>query len=257
MAITATIATHQKTTMYDLHCHMLPSIDDGAQTMEQAIELAKAAIDNGITHSIVTPHIHPGRYANTYQNIHDSFMEFQQTLKQHELDLKLGFAAEVRLSIEIMSMVEQHQIPFYGQLNGEKIMLLECPHSHIPAGTDKLIYWLLKQNIRPLIAHPERNKDILRKPEKLDLFIQTGCLLQITADALTGGFGEIAKKRADYMVSEGYATVLASDAHNIKHRPPRLQPGLDAAIALIGEQAANKLVIDNPKAICQSQFTHE
>lgn len=241
--------------MYDLHCHILPAIDDGAQTIEQAISLAQLAVKNGITHSVLTPHIHPGRYANAKDSIHSAFTTFQNTLKQQQINLTIGFAAEVRLSVEVMTMIEQEQIPFYGKLNNENIMLLECPHSHIPPGTDKLINWLLKQNIRPLIAHPERNKDILRKPGKLDVFIQTGCLLQVTADALTGGFGSTAKKRADYMVAEGYATVLASDAHNIKHRPPRLKPGVDAATALIGEQAAKLLVLDNPKSICQSQFT--
>lgn len=243
--------------MFDLHCHMLPGVDDGPGTLDQAIALAKAAVQNGITHSIITPHIHPGRYSNNKNTISDAIKVFSNHLKQQDIHLKIGFAAEVRLSIEIMEMIEQEQIPFYGKLNNEYIMLLECPHSHIPPGTDKLINWLLKNNIRPLIAHPERNKDIMRKPEKLDLFIQTGCLLQVTADALVGGFGEPAQKCAQYIISEGHAAVLASDAHNTKFRPPRLKPGLEVAVKLIGEGAAKKLVIDNPKAICNEQFSSD
>ena len=107
-----------------------------------------------------------------------------------------------------------------------------------------------------MIAHPERNKDVMRNSKKLEPFLQLGCLLQITADSVAGSFGEQAEYIAHQLVAEGHATILASDGHNLKHRPPRLKPGLHAATKLIGEQEATALVLDTPKAISLGQFSH-
>lgn len=240
--------------MYDLHCHLLPGIDDGPQTLEQALELAQCAVDNGITHAVVTPHIHHGRYENTGPSIKQHFVNYQQAVKDAGISLKLGFAGEVRLGFEVIQMAQEGLLPFYGHYQGHNILLLEMPHSHVPPGSDKLVEWLLKHNIKPMIAHPERNKDVMRNSKKLEPFLQLGCLLQITADSVAGSFGEQAEYIAHQLVAEGHATILASDGHNLKHRPPRLKPGLHAATKLIGEQEATALVLDTPKAISLGQF---
>ena len=120
--------------MIDIHCHLLPGIDDGARNTDVAVEMARAAYDNGIRFSIMTPHIHPGRYENTAQTISRSLTQFQVALRRARIPLKLGMAAEVRLSPEILPMIESDQIPFLGRYEGYRIMLLEFPHSHIPPG---------------------------------------------------------------------------------------------------------------------------
>ncbi len=125
--------------MIDIHCHMLPGIDDGAGDMHEALAMARAAYENGIRFSIVTPHIHPGRYENSVQTISSSLAQFKIALSKAGIPLKLGMAAEVRLSPEILPMLERDQIPFLGVLDGYRIMLLEFPHSHIPPGADRLV----------------------------------------------------------------------------------------------------------------------
>lgn len=243
--------------MYDLHCHLLPGIDDGPDTLEQALALAQCAVDNGITHAVVTPHIHYGRYENTGPSILENFISFKQAVADAGISLQLGFAGEVRLGFEVMQMVKDNLLPFYGQYQDQHIVLLELPHSHVPPGSDKLVEWLLKHNIRPMIAHPERNKDVMRDYKKLDPFLELGCLLQITADSMVGNFGEKAEFIAHKLVSEGHATILASDGHNLKYRPPRLLAGMAMAETLIGQQQASALVIDTPKAIVFDQFSHD
>lgn len=240
--------------MIDLHCHLLPGIDDGPDTLEQALELARLAVANGISHAVVTPHIHPGRYENDAASIHRSLQQFSAAIAQADIPLQLGFAGEVRLSAEILAMVEQQQIPFYGEVDGEQIFLLELPHSHVPPGSDKLIRWLLDRNIRPMIAHPERNKGIMRDLDKIQPFVEMGCLFQLTAGSVAGQFGEPAQQCARALLESGCVTVLASDAHNTAYRPPRLDHGRDAAAEIVGVELAAQMVLDRPAALVAAQF---
>ena len=241
--------------MIDIHCHLLPGIDDGPDTLEQALVLARLAVENGITHAVLTPHIHPGRYENSAAVIQQACAKFRQVLHSEEIPLQLGYAAEVRLSPEVLQLVQQDDIPFYGELDGYRILLLELPHSHVPPGSDNLVRWLLDQNIRPLIAHPERNKGIMRNIDHITPFIELGCLFQVTAGAVAGLFGEAVQHCAEQLLEMGCVTVLASDAHNAEHRPPRLDHGRDAAARIVGEKQAHELVFERPRSIVASQFS--
>ncbi|MGB7739048.1 MAG: CpsB/CapC family capsule biosynthesis tyrosine phosphatase, partial [Steroidobacteraceae bacterium] len=182
--------------MIDLHCHFLPGIDDGAATLADGLALAQAAAADGITYSVMTPHIHPGRYENTRSTIEQAFKDFRFALRKARIPLHIGMAAEVRLSPDIVALLSQNEVPFLGELDGDRIILLEFPHTHVPPGADKLVERLLKQRIRPLIAHPERNQDVIRNLSKIDPFVEMGCFLQITAGALVGHFGQAPQRRA-------------------------------------------------------------
>jgi protein-tyrosine phosphatase len=233
----------------DLHCHLLPGIDDGPDTLEQSLALARHAVAAGIAHATVTPHMHAGRYDNRAANIRQAMIGFQRTLDEHGIRLGLRAAAEVRLDHEVLTWVAEGQVPFLGRWKGENVMLLELPHSHVPVGADKLVEWLLKQGIRPMIAHPERNKDIMRSIDKLLPFVRLGCLLQLTAGAVAGAFGEPARLRAVDLLGRGWVTILASDAHNMEARPPELEPGRLAAARVVGEEESWQLVRERPAQI--------
>lgn len=240
--------------MIDIHCHLLPGIDDGARDMAQALSMARIAYDNGIRFSIVTPHIHPGRYENSALNITRSWGQFKLELARARIPLRLGMAAEVRLSPEILPMIEREEIPFLGELDGYRIMLLEFPHSHIPPGAKQLVKKLLDLKVRPILAHPERNKDVIRRPEKIEPFIEMGCFLQLTSSAIAGRFGAASHEIAIGLLESDAFMVLATDAHDLKGRYPDLHEGFDAAAKIIGVSAARRLVFDNPMAIVHTQF---
>ncbi len=235
--------------MIDLHCHLLPGIDDGASTMTEAIELAQVAVINGITHAVVTPHIHPGRYENDTRIISKVFDEFVEQLTAADIPLVLGMAAEVRISIEMVEMIADHRIPFLGELDGYSVILLEFPHHQIIPGAVNLVDILMEQKIRPLIAHPERNKDVIRNLDAIKPLIDAGCLLQITAGSLDGRFGEGPRQRSIEMLERDWAYLLASDAHNIRNRPPELEQGRKVAADIIGEEASWHLVNQRPAEI--------
>ena len=237
----------------DVHCHLLPGIDDGPQTLDDALNLARHAAASGISRSILTPHILPNRYDNTLEGIRKAAAKFRNALAANKIALEIGYAAEVRVGPEIVQLAEEHVLPFLGTVDGYGIVLIEFPDSHILPGSDKLAAWLLGRKIRPLIAHPERNKDILRDGRKLLPFVREGCLVQLTADAVAGEFGEPCALRAREFLERGWVTVLASDAHDTVYRPPRIAPGRDAAARIVGETEALRLTRDNPRRIVRAE----
>lgn len=232
--------------MIDLHCHILPGIDDGAGTLDEALALARCAVGNGITHILATPHVHPERYDNDLTSIRVVYEHFKMALADQQIPLQLSMAGEVRIGPELLTMIPSGQIPFMGTWETYRVMLLEFPHSHIPPGSDKLVKWLLARDILPMIAHPERNKAAMRDVSVLKPFHQMGCLFQVTAMSAAGDFGESAQRLAEWLLLNEWVTVLASDAHNLQYRPPNLEPGRAQAAMWIGEEAAWRLVRDNP-----------
>ncbi|UTW02446.1 capsular biosynthesis protein [Amphritea atlantica] len=235
--------------MIDLHNHILPGIDDGPATLSESLELAKIAVDDGIRHIVVTPHIHPGRYENQISTIQPVLQTLQQAIADADIPLTLSMGAELRISAEMISMIPSGKVPFLGSWKGKKVLLLELPHSHIPPGTDKLINWLLSQNIQPMIAHPERNKEIIDNIDKLNPLVAQGCLLQVTAMSVAGRFGDAAREISEILLQRDWVTILATDAHNSRHRPPVLTEGVQAAIQIVGEDAARALVTSIPEYI--------
>ena len=240
--------------MIDLHCHMLPGIDDGAVDLEQALAMARLAVDDGITHSILTPHLHEGRWDNRAGDVAGYCEDFQGDLSKAGIELEVSYSAEVRLGAELLGWVGNGEIPFLGEWDGEKVLLLELPHGQIPPGSDKLIAWLLKNGIRPMIAHPERNKFVLRDLEAIHPFIDQGCLLQVTAGSVAGAFGEPARERSIELLARGWVTILASDAHSVQWRPPNLSAGRIAASTVVGEEESWQLVRERPWKIAGSRF---
>lgn len=240
--------------MYDLHCHFLPGIDDGAENDAQALALARAAVAGGITHSVLTPHFHPGRYDNALADVRARGAAFRALLAQHGVPLSIGVAGEVRAGPEVMELAALGELPLLGDWKGMPVVLLEFPHGQLPIGSEKLVAWLVRNGVRPIVAHPERNKDILRDLERVAPLIAEGALLQVTADAVSGGFGPLARQRAVELLERGWVTILASDAHNLEHRPPVLERGRRAAAEIVGEDESWRLVRDRPGAIAARHF---
>ncbi|MBI5912277.1 MAG: capsular biosynthesis protein [Betaproteobacteria bacterium] len=235
--------------MVDVHCHLFPGIDDGPQMLDAAIALARHAVAGGIGTSIVTPHIVPRRYENTLSGIREAAARFRAELAARQIPLAIGYAAEVRIGPEVMALAEEETLPLLGSAEGYGIVLLEFPDSHVLPGSDKLAAWLLGRNIRPMIAHPERNKEIMRDVDAIAPFVQIGCWLQLTAGSLTGVFGPRCRERSRQLLERGWVHLLASDAHDTPARMPELEPGRAAAAEIVGEEESWRLVRERPAAI--------
>ena len=235
--------------MIDLHCHLLPAIDDGANDLEQALQMARMSVDDGITHAVMTPHIQPGRWNNNKARIRDAVENYRQALKDQDIALEISFAAEVRLTDDIFTLLAAGDIPFLGELDGKKVMLIEFPPTHLVPGTDKLFAWLLARDILPMIAHPERNREIYLNPEKLKPFIDQGCLAQLTASSILGRFGRDVTAAAETFITRGWIHVVASDAHNTTTRKPQMSPAREKVAQLVDQPTVEKLFHHTPQQI--------
>ena len=235
--------------MIDLHCHYLPGIDDGSQSMAESLDLARASVADGITHAAMTPHIHPGRYDNIRSSVAMATNEFREALAQAAVPLQVFPAGEVRLTADILDLLEQDELPFLGTLDGYRVLLLEFPYGQIPVGTDKLAHWLLAQKIRPLIAHPERNKVVISNLERIAPFVEMGCLLQLTAASVIGEFGKAVQDSAALMLERRWVSVIATDAHNLLHRAPVLAAARDWLSEHGGQAWADELTRITPARI--------
>ncbi len=241
--------------MIDIHCHMLPAIDDGARSDNESLRLATAAVDNGITHTLCTPHIHFGRFDNSKALIAEKVSGLRALLNKNSIALSVAAAAEVRFDIEILSAIERNEIPFLGHWRGDNVLLLELPTGHFPKGFEQFIRLLKARAVTAMIAHPERNKGILREPKLVSTLIKSGCLLQITAASLTGNFGERIQEFAETMIRENVVDVVASDAHNHKKRPPLLKQAYERIGLIGGDHQAVRLTRATPWIISESLFT--
>lgn len=235
--------------MIDLHCHLLPGIDDGPETIEQSLELARAAVADGITHSVLTSHVHPGRYPNQRRNLEIAVDAFRAALVKAQIPLQVFVGGEARLCPELIDLLATKQVPYLGQVNGYNIVLLEFPHQQIPLGSMRFVQSMLNIKIRPLIAHPERNKAVMASPDRINEFAEAGCWLQITSGSLVGRFGKVAQQAAFNILDQGWNCVLATDAHNMENRPPLLSEGRAALCERYGEALANSMVLERPAKI--------
>lgn len=227
--------------MIDVHCHLLPGIDDGAQTLEDALALARACVATGVTHVFATPHVYPGRWENRRSTIVGQFELFKRALAVFRVPLVLGMAGEVRLNADVLELLNEGELPFLGECDGLKTMLLELPDGSIPIGADRLVRHLVDHRIRPLIVHPERNKAVMDDPERIRPFVEMGCSLQLTAASVIGEFGPGALRASKRLLDERWATVIASDAHNLRGRPPRMDAARERIAQHYSEDFADEL----------------
>lgn len=239
--------------MIDLHCHILPAIDDGAKSIDEALKLIELAAEQGVSRMVATPHIHPGMFDNNISSINASFNLLLSHIPKN-INIQIRTAAEVRICPEIMPLVLAQQLPFIGQYDDKKVLLLELPSSHIPPGTDNLIKWLNNNNITAMIAHPERNREFQSYPERIDAFVRLGCLFQLTASSLLGDMGEKPQVLSELWIKQKLYSIIASDCHSLKRRPPKLDLAFKRTVELVDHDYAHSLLDIMPGKISESLF---
>ena len=240
--------------MIDIHSHILPEVDDGAQSLDAALELLSLAQEDGVTTQFLTPHMRDTNYINDPEEISHKFNTFSNTVAEKGYSINLRLSAEVRVGPDVMKLVLREDFPWLGLWQGKKTFLLEMPHGQVPTGTLNLIKWLRQRDIVPVIAHPERNREFQSNIPLLKQFIDAGCLAQITAASLSGKFGMKSKTAAVELLEKDYVTFMATDTHNSFYRPPDLKAGYENAKDIIGEEKAWALVHDNPANLLKEDF---
>lgn len=234
----------------DLHCHLLPTLDDGPETAAEAVGMARMAVADGTAVLVATPHINPGRFDNTPEGIEAAAQALRALLVEEGVALEVRVAAELRLGPWLLGWARAGRLPLLnGNQGGIAYCLLEFPHRGIEPGSLHLVELLRHRGITPLLAHPERIRTIQQDLESLAPYRELGCLCQVTAASFTGELGTRARQAAEALLERGWVEVLASDGHRFIGRHPVLSSGVRAVAALIGPQRAALLVEEHPRRI--------
>lgn len=234
--------------MIDIHCHILPGLDDGAESMDMACAMAEAAIADGITHVIATPHANQG-YAFVPELARARRDELQA---RFEGRLTLATGCDFHLSFENLQAIRLDPARF--TLHQKNYLLVEFADYAIPPSLDQALHELQLAGIHPIITHPERNPLIRAQPERLFQWLRQGCYAQVTAQSLLGRFGKSAQMKAEEWLDAGVVHFLASDAHNLTSRPLQLKEAFDLVAGTRGEEVARALLEENPRAVFEGRL---
>ncbi len=226
--------------MIDIHCHILPDIDDGPATFEQSLAMARMAAEDGVDVIVATPHVNEQLYDPVEISRRASWLRHLMRLENIPLTLLTG--ADVN-TVFAPQQVKQFTI------NETDYILVEFPHTHLPASAKNILFQFRIHGMKPIITHPERNPSIKAKPSLLLELLDDGIFVQVTAGSVAGEFGRGAEKCAHYLLAKGVVDVLASDGHSPEYRKPLLSHGMKAAAEILGEEEARKLVFTNPMKI--------
>ncbi|WEV45273.1 tyrosine protein phosphatase [Streptococcaceae bacterium ESL0687] len=202
--------------MIDLHCHILPGVDDGAQTIEDSMDMANKAVSQGITHILCTPHHNNGKYDNPASKVIPRVEALQDELDKRDIPLTVLEGQEVRITGSLIDDIDRGEILFTDLDN--KYILIEFPTIDVPSYSEQIFVELISRGHTPVIVHPERNAVFREEPNKLIDFLDMGVLAQLTAPSYVGVFGKSIQKTAKLMVKHNMVQMVASDAHNLKHR---------------------------------------
>jgi protein-tyrosine phosphatase len=233
----------------DLHCHLLPGIDDGASDLDTSLEMARMAVADGITTIACTPHIYPGMFENDSAGIRRAIEQLRGHLTEAGIPLQLSWGADAHASPDLLSRLKAGTVP---SLNDSRYFLLEPPHHVAPPQFDSFVFALMVAGYVPVITHPERLSWIDDHYETFCKLSDKGAWMQITAGSLTGRFGPGARYWGERMLDEGRVEILATDAHHPQRRPPLLAEGRDAAARWIGTEQATHLVETRPHGVLQN-----
>jgi len=228
--------------MVDLHCHILPGLDDGAKTIEESMAMAESAIAEGVTRIVATPHS-SRHYLFDFALVRRLRDELQSRIGNK---LELATGCDFHLDPENLNSLRKDSSIYC--INQHDYLLVEFNEISIPPAMDQTLHEIQLAGMHPIVTHPERNRILRAHPERLKKWVLQGCFVQVTGGSLTGGFGPAPQKDALRWIREGLIHFVASDAHNTRTRPLHLQSAFDTVAGQFGREKARALFLDNPLA---------
>jgi protein-tyrosine phosphatase len=234
--------------MIDVHCHILPEVDDGPQSWDMAVEMCEIAVRDGITHIVATPHAN--RLFAYDRERHSQRLQQLRALAPDSLQFSLG--CDFHFSYENVEDAIAH--PDRYAISGANYLLIELSNYSIPpAMADNMSRLTSESGLKLILTHPERNPILQAQPQTVLEWIKVGCIVQVTASSLTGFWGKPARKTARWLMQHDAVHVLASDAHDSQNRPPILSEAVKVATGWASAEVARALVEENPRAIVTGQ----
>ncbi|HOC31812.1 MAG TPA: hypothetical protein PKK84_06190 [Armatimonadota bacterium] len=236
--------------MVDLHSHVMYGWDDGAKTIDESLEMARVAAENGTTVLAATPHMYYGEQRVEPDMVRERVAEINERITAEGLDIRIVVGTEMVATWEALMPLTHKKVL---TLNDSRTVLLEFPFTQLPIRFKELIFQVRMANIMPLMAHPERCQMFIQEPGSFEANVEPDLPIQINTTSLMGGFGEKIQNYAWKLVEEDRPIVIASDAHNAKSRPPILSEVHAALTEKYGEEIANIMCRDNPRAVIENK----
>ena len=232
--------------MVDIHHHLLWGLDDGAKDLETSVAMARASAADGVTHVVCTPHAN-GQYSFDVEKNRAKVAELQARLTADGVALEIGLGCDFHVSYD--NLVDAKADPARFSVNGLGYLMVEVPDYGIPRGMTETFYELQLTGLTPVLTHPERNPTLQIDLKRLGEWMRGGVLVQVTADSVTGRMGRTAEKIAHQLLARRWVHFLATDAHNVSSRPPRLSEAREVVAKKYGRAYADSLVTTNPRAV--------
>lgn len=236
--------------MIDLHSHILPGVDDGVASLDEATLLARVAADNDIATIVATPHRSPWAYTAARSDAERRLDAVRGACRSAGIEITLVLGSEAYIAPDL---AEQVQRGLALTINAGRYLLVEWPIDQYPRYSEEAVFRLQLQGIIPIIAHAERYRFVQDDLARLVGYVARGALVQVTAASLLGQAGAAAQKAAETLLTRGLAQIIASDSHGAERRPPILGPARDRAAALIGDRRAQAMVQTAPAQIIANQ----
>jgi protein-tyrosine phosphatase len=234
----------------DIHCHMLPGIDDGAANWRESLAMGRMAAADGFQTVIVTPHQLGNFSQNTGDDIRQRVHELQRFFDRHEVALTILPGGDVRIEPDMVARLRAGEVVSLADLR--RHVLLELPHElYLPL--EGVLDELLDAGMIGILSHPERNHGLLEKPRIVEKLVDRGCLMQVTAGSLLGTFGPKSQDFSEWMLSLGLVHFLATDAHSSTNRRPLLGRAFERAAKLANWSTAVALCFDHPRAVAEGR----
>jgi protein-tyrosine phosphatase len=236
--------------LIDLHCHILPGIDDGAGNLDVSLQMARAAVEQGITVVACTPHILPGLYHNTGPAIRQAIKQLQDALDENGIPLQLTTGADVHMAPNFVAGLRSGHLL---SIADSRYVLVEPPHHTAPPQIEEFFFNLVAAGYVPILTHPERLSWVPSRYQTIKKLVQSGVWMQVTAGSFAGAFGRNALYWAQRLLDEGCVHLIASDAHDAERRPPDLAAGRDLVAKRVGDEEAQRLVLTRPMGVLKDE----
>ena len=232
--------------MIDLHSHILPELDDGARSLEEALAMARMAVDSGVTAMAATPHCARGRAGEVLAG----WQLLAEALREARIPLKLFPGMEIYGTRDTARLLTEGKLL---TLNGSRYPLVEFDFQGTGWEETRILQELREAGFRPVAAHPERYDWIRRDPGLLDRWIRMGCLIQVNRGSLLGRFGRQARQMAMELVERGFVSAVASDAHSSRTRTPWMADVHQMLSRDVSDRCAGMMLRDNPMKILKNE----
>lgn len=233
--------------MVDIHCHILPEVDDGPKSWEVAEAMCRMAANDGIEHMVATPHSND-RYFYDREYLSKLLAELQRRIGERP---RLDLGCDFHLSLENMQSALDKPERF--RIGSTRYLLVEFSNFSIPPQVDEWFASITDARTVPIITHPERNPILQGDPERVLQWIGLGCTVQVTASIFTGSWGARARQIAEWLLQKNAVHFLASDSHDTERRPPLLSEARKAVSKQFGEAKAHALFEKNPASVVKDE----